>query len=158
MRHALAVPEAADLPDAERYLSASGRELARLTLAWLARRADRPTLIATSPVVRAVQTAEIAAAVLGLERVVVVGALITPLGSSRHATNWLLEQRENVLAVGHEPTISGVVAYLLGVTEHPALLPAQIVAVAGGRVVATSPELTGQASAPSSRGAPPSRG
>lgn len=157
MRHAHAVPETSDLPDACRYLSEEGRRHVREATAWLARQRDRPSLIVTSPIARAVQTAEIAAAALELDRIVVVRALTSPIGSARQAADWLTRQPEPVLAVGHEPTISGVAACLTGEPEQPTLGPAQIVAVAGGRVVAASPEVTCPPSAPSSTRAPPSR-
>ena len=89
---------------------------------------------------------------------VILGALTTPAGSSRRAADWLRAQDEHTLAVGHEPLISGVVAYLVGESELPALFPAQILAIRDGRVIGASPAVKSPAGAPSSRGAPPSRG
>ncbi len=150
MRHARAVPEDGGRADAERHLSVEGRDEARRTAAWLQAQPFAPARIVTSPVARAVQTAEIVAAVLGIARVEVLRALATPGGSPRAVADWLNAQADTVLAIGHEPDISGVVAYLIGDAGYPVLAPAQLVAVAAGRIVATSPAFT------SPTGAPPS--
>src|SRR5881628_2985392 len=63
IRHGHAVDDAPGLGDAGRWLSAKGRKVTRKVARWLAKnRKRRPVTIWTSPLVRAVQTAEITAA------------------------------------------------------------------------------------------------
>ena len=66
IRHAIAVSRnSADLPDDERPLTGRGRRRFRKAADGLARIVDRPDVLLTSPLRRAVQTAEIAAKAWG---------------------------------------------------------------------------------------------
>lgn len=117
IRHGQAVDEAPGLDDAGRWLTPKGRKITRKVARWLAKNARRrPTVIWTSPLVRAVQTAEIIAAGVDHEGEVRAvpelipgrdpGDLIKRLGD---------EPVEGVLAVvGHEPSLSLLANALLG--------------------------------------------
>jgi phosphohistidine phosphatase len=143
MRHAHAVAESAALADRERFLSPEGRAAARRGAVWLlahggvAGAGQRPQVVVASPLVRAVQTAEIVASALGLDDVEVMAAL-APEGAPADVAERLRRRGVDALVIGHEPGISGVVACLLGASEQPILAPAQIVVVDGGAVVASS--------------------
>src|SRR5690242_18873425 len=66
VRHGHALDDAPGLGDAGRWLSTRGRKVTRRVARWLARNKKWcPALIWTSPLVRAVQTAEIVAAGTG---------------------------------------------------------------------------------------------
>src|SRR6185369_5592945 len=67
IRHGQAVEAAVGVGDAGRWLTARGRKATRKLARWLAKRGKRrPATIWTSPLVRAVQTAEIVAAAAGV--------------------------------------------------------------------------------------------
>jgi phosphohistidine phosphatase len=114
VRHGEAVDQVAGIhSDADRWLTAKGRKTtrdvaARVVTLW------SPTDVWTSPLVRAVQTAEILASASGLEgRVSVVRAIATgELDVLIHGIRtW---QGDGVLAlVGHEPTLSTLASTLL---------------------------------------------
>jgi phosphohistidine phosphatase len=117
IRHGQAVDDAPGLGDAGRWLTAKGRKLTRKVARKLAgNRKRRPVTIWTSPLVRAVQTAEILAAEASFRGEVKAcselspgrdpGDLIKLLGS---------EGLEGPLAlVGHEPSLSLIAVALLG--------------------------------------------
>lgn len=127
--HAPAARETGVAKDALRPLSGRGREDARRLAAELASRGGAPSLILHSPLLRAVQTAAEAAAILkpasGAE-------LFAALDNTRPAEEVLRElaaraaRVDEVLAVGHQPQI-GEVAALIGRASFE-LLPAAIVA------------------------------
>jgi phosphohistidine phosphatase len=70
-------------------------------------------LIATSPLVRAVQTAEIVAKQFGSESVPLEA--LAPGNEPTKILHWLREQRspETIAIVGHEPDLSTLASYLL---------------------------------------------
>ncbi|MGE3631701.1 MAG: histidine phosphatase family protein [Sandaracinaceae bacterium] len=101
--------------DEDRHLTVDGRRAseataARLTGAW------RPTQIYTSPLVRAVQTAERVASVLEHEGEIVVVPALVPGGSAAHAFVALSAHgaQDVVLFVSHEPTVRGLMGHLVG--------------------------------------------
>lgn len=105
--------------DDDRPLTRRGRLRFRQAARGLARIAGRPDILLTSPLVRARDTALIAAA--AFERVTPriepalgqddVDALVTALKKYRADAT--------VALVGHEPTLSGLLAHLLGMHEGP---------------------------------------
>jgi phosphohistidine phosphatase len=104
--------------DSQRPLTRKGRE--RMTEAARGLRILVPeiSLIATSPLVRAEQTARIIAeAYPGVT--VVQRHELTPQEGNDPVMHWLNEQREPVLAiVGHEPNLSSLIQELLKPTEE----------------------------------------
>lgn len=112
VRHA--VPIEAATRDDDRWLSTQGRIDARETFAELVRREPAPTRLLSSPLPRAVQTAELLVQAWGAPGLVeieprlahgTVGGLAAYLETLQGATLCL---------VGHEPLLSGLAAHLLG--------------------------------------------
>lgn len=118
MRHGPAEDHAPSGIDSDRALTASGRERVRAVARKLAELEEEPLLIVTSPLVRAVQTAEIVAIVTKVgERSGTVEAHreIAP-GGDGVALAHRLEAGggKRVMFVGHEPDLSAYVAGLVG--------------------------------------------
>ncbi|MCL4524245.1 MAG: phosphohistidine phosphatase SixA [Acidobacteria bacterium] len=118
MRHGIAIdredPECP--PDPERYLTKKGREKTREVAMGLRALGVRPEAMLSSPYVRAVQTAEIAAEVLGFSR-----------DKIRQTESLLFERKPNelfrelarvrakeVMCFGHAPHLDEVIALALG--------------------------------------------
>jgi len=128
IRHAIAVARSsADLPDDERPLTGRGRRRFREAAAGLARIVDRPDALLTSPLRRAVETAEIAAKAWGRMEPVEEPALA---GSDLDAMLAAAMARAQgagdagdltVVLVGHEPSVSALVARLIGSARGDAL-------------------------------------
>jgi phosphohistidine phosphatase len=115
MRHGPAEDESDDGTDASRALTASGRERVRDVARKLAEEGEAPKVIVSSPLVRAVQTAEIVHAWTQPEHALEISATIAPRGD---ALSFVREAaragRKKLMVVGHEPDVSILVASLLG--------------------------------------------
>jgi phosphohistidine phosphatase len=101
-------------------LTGGGRDEVR-SAAECARRAKiAPTLILSSPFVRAVETAEIAAEVLAYRAGIVRTEALIPSASPQRVWNEIRSRHDamQVLLAGHEPLLSHLAAYLL---NSPAL-------------------------------------
>jgi len=115
VRHAIAVPSGTPgIADDERPLTARGRKRFRKAARGLARIVPPPDLLLTSPLPRALETAEIAADAWGE---------VTPTtepqlagGQAADLIAALVARRVNgvVALVGHEPGISELLADLVG--------------------------------------------
>ena len=115
IRHAVAEDVAADGDDHARPLTRKGRRRFARLVQRLARAGMAVDLIATSPLVRTRQTAEILAEELtGQPPVVVVDALAP--GSDWHAiVEWTIAQdAASVAWVGHAPCVGRLVALSIG--------------------------------------------
>jgi len=102
-------------PDSERALTAEGREKLRRVLAR-ARAADvAPSLILSSPYRRALETAEIAAEVLGYRGKVVKTRALLPDASPYDAWEEIRQRpgEPAILLASHEPLMSSLAAFLL---------------------------------------------
>jgi len=135
IRHAAAVDETLDRRDPFRHLTPAGREQARSLGDRLRWHDCNPTHIWTSPLVRAVQTAELVAAGLQSATGVDVLPALAPDESARAVLAALqaLPPAAHVVLVGHEPGLSGIAAVLLG-TEIPALAKAEAVRIIDGQL------------------------
>ena len=127
VRHAEAVDETLELRDPHRHLTEQGRTQAKSLGDRLRWHDCEPTHIWTSPLVRAVQTAELLIAGLGWTGPVEshpalsAGADVRVLAAElKHAA-----PDAHVVIVGHEPGISGLGALLTGRDDFPALKKAQ---------------------------------
>lgn len=122
VRHADAVGEGPGLPDEHRYLSAAGRTASRELGALLADAGIRIAAAATSPLVRAVQTAELVLGAIGWSGPIEATRWLAPASGSRAAVDWLRQAAHDVtgrgalVCFGHEPSISGLAELLAG--EH----------------------------------------
>ena len=120
-RHGLAEQAAASLNDFDRALTMRGRKRVRNVGKVLRDNLLVPDLIVTSPVVRAVQTAEIFAATLDPNEAVVVRQELAPGGDLLELIRRLAlsGEIESTLLVGHEPSLSEVTRLLVGEEMWP---------------------------------------
>ncbi len=119
IRHGQAVDEAPGLDDGGRWLTAKGRKITRKVARWLAKSDRRcPAVVWTSPLVRAVQTAEIVAAAAGTKGELRACAQLAPGHDPGDLLKLLAgETGEGPIAlVGHEPSLSLIAAALIGDT------------------------------------------
>ncbi|NVN90550.1 MAG: histidine phosphatase family protein [Desulfuromonadales bacterium] len=120
VRHAAAIERTADVPEELRYLTSEGRSFARKTARTMLKNGIEPSLILSSPLVRAVQTADILAETLSYIGSVVVTGELAP-GFDRAAFLRILDtyrQVDELLLVGHEPDLGSVVSELLFLRER----------------------------------------
>jgi len=117
VRHAIAEERASSGRDADRALTRSGREKMQKAARGLARLEVAPSLILSSPLVRARETAEIVAQELGGLEVEEEGTLAP--GIDHGGVARLLGRRLHgggVMVVGHEPDMSELLSYLVSGT------------------------------------------
>jgi phosphohistidine phosphatase len=115
LRHAIAVPSGTPgIPDDERRLTPEGRERFEVAARGLARIVARPDALLSSPLPRALETAEIAARAWGRVRVQEEPALAGGRFADWDRRLASFGDAELVAFVGHEPTLSGFLARLLG--------------------------------------------
>ena len=116
IRHAHAIDsgDGGGRVDDDRWLTDKGRTVARKVGDRLREEGYAPDAIVTSPLVRAVQTAELVSRGLKFKGVVEVLAELAPDGSIRAAAAALEDRGGLVVAVGHEPGISALASHLAG--------------------------------------------
>ena len=119
IRHAIAM-EREDFaksgrPDSARPLTDTGRRRMRKNARGLQRIAPLPDVIATSPWLRAADTARVVAETLGVERLETIDEM-TPDHHPRDLAAWLNANGDVpvVAVVGHEPHLGELVTWLLG--------------------------------------------
>jgi phosphohistidine phosphatase len=115
IRHGIAVPSGTEgIPDDERPLTKKGRRRFQEVARGLADVCEAPDVLLTSPLPRAVETAEIAAEAWGnisptSEPALAEGGVDKILAMlTQHAPD------QHVAIVGHEPMLSALLARLLG--------------------------------------------
>jgi phosphohistidine phosphatase len=115
LRHGIAEDAPPGGADADRPLTQEGKQKLRGVLERARRAGVRPTIILTSPLKRAVETAEIAASILhGADDLVRTNAL-EPSGTPERVWKEIRARKaEEVLIAGHEPLLSTLVGFLLG--------------------------------------------
>jgi len=131
MRHAHAVDEEAWLVDEARFLSKKGRKVARAIGQVLAAERVAINAIATSPLVRAVQTAELVAVELGFAEPIEVLPGLAPGGDLR-ALAETAAACPGLLLVGHEPGMSGLAALLTNRHGFRGLRKGEVLAIKDG--------------------------
>ena len=116
MRHAEAVEESDLLKDDWRYLTENGRASAEKVSSSIAKIGRKPRLTITSPLTRAVQTAEIAAGKACRKNVIVASGLLLPGADISELITFLkgCKEAKRVMLVGHEPQLGLLVSTLLG--------------------------------------------
>jgi phosphohistidine phosphatase len=137
IRHSYAVDEDVGIIDAHRHLSARGRQVARAVGAALAAEQVALDAILTSPLVRATQTAELIADAVDYLGVIEAFAGLAPGSHPRRAAEALVARGGAVAAIGHEPTISALGAFLIGREGFAPLRPCQVALVEDARPVWT---------------------
>ncbi len=119
MRHAKAERDESSLPDVERPLTKRGLKDASAAGGWLREHGGPPDLVASSPAVRARQTAGLVAREAGCRREPVVWEPLYPgdAASTLAALRGLDKAAESVLLVTHNPHAEELVALLAGGTR-----------------------------------------
>lgn len=115
LRHAEAVAARDDLPDEWRYLTERGVKAAARTARDVAKYGRKPRLIITSPLVRAVQTAQIAVTYACRKHEVIVSGLMQADGDLEALQEFLRSHAgaKRLMVVGHEPHLGSLVSTLL---------------------------------------------
>jgi phosphohistidine phosphatase len=115
LRHGIAEESSRSGRDADRELTAEGGKRVREVLRVARKAGVSPDVIITSPYVRAVQTAEIAAKELAYEDELVHAQALIP--SSSPVSVWdevrAHQVAPQVMLVGHEPLLSQAAVFLL---------------------------------------------
>jgi phosphohistidine phosphatase len=133
VRHGDAVPEEDAGSDRDRWLSNKGREHARVLGKLLREQRIEPEVILSSPLPRAVQTAELLAHALDHLGVVTSLRCLEPSAQPRVAAKAVLQAGSAVIVVSHEPAISSLGAFLLGRPAFPQFRTAQCFAIEHGK-------------------------
>lgn len=106
VRHGPAEETATSGKDFDRALTASGRERVREVAKALGREGEAPKVILSSPLVRALQTAEVIAAELDIAHVETTRDL-APAGDGVVLLRSLVAQkRKRAMVVGHQPDLT----------------------------------------------------
>jgi phosphohistidine phosphatase len=155
VRHAEAVERGGNVPDAMRYLTPKGRLFFRKTAKQFIKMGAFPDCIVSSPLVRAVQTAEILAEETGFRGPLIVTDKLAP-GFGRAALRAILSKcagAKEVALVGHEPDLGDLVASLLSLPSSRPLKKGEVVALELPRKGALSPAVFLWSAAGKKRGA-----
>ncbi len=121
MRHGIAVARGTDFADdAKRPLTPDGKKKVREIANGMKRLGVVLDWVVTSPLVRAVETAEIAAESLGPNVPIDFCDALRPGGSAESLVTFLAKNpsRKRVLVAGHEPDLSSLAARLIGAGRH----------------------------------------
>jgi phosphohistidine phosphatase len=115
LRHAEAIEASDAICDEWRYLTENGRKSVERISRHIGAYGRKPHLIISSPLVRAVQTAQLAAMNAGRRNRVVISGLLAPGGAVEELITHLkgCTDAKRVMVVGHEPQLGSLVAALL---------------------------------------------
>lgn len=121
LRHGIADEPGLGTRDADRELTAEGRKKLRQVFKVALDAEARPTLIVSSPYVRARQTAQLAAKQLGCEQEIVLSNALVPNAHPHEVWEEIrvYKNEAKLLLASHEPLLSSTAAFLL---NSPALL------------------------------------
>lgn len=119
LRHGLAEEARAGKPDSDRPLTGEGTKRLKEVLKRAKVAGVKPTVILTSPYVRARQTAELAAQNLGYPDELVPTSKLVPMGHPVETWGEIrtLQGEQAVLLVGHEPQMGMLTGFLLGAPQ-----------------------------------------
>jgi len=132
IRHAEAVSEDVAGCDEDRWLSLRGRESARVLARLLREQRVELDAIVSSPLPRAVQTAELVADGLDYLGAIETMRALAPGAQPRVAASLLSTRGEAIAVFGHEPGISMLGALIVGLPAFPQLRTAQCCAIEHG--------------------------
>jgi phosphohistidine phosphatase len=131
VRHSEAVDRVPPMSDATRYLSARGRVLFREMARRFRDAGGLPTRMFTSPLIRAVHTAEILSETLRYDGDVVVDPRLSP-GFDLAKLNSVLDDcpsEREIAFVGHEPDLGDILTRLLSLSQGYAMRKGAIAAL-----------------------------
>jgi len=116
LRHGIAEDAGPGQSDAERALTSEGRKKLRNVLRAAHEAGVKPALILTSPLKRAVQTAQLAAEMLDYKGELLRTKALEPGGHPRMVWDEIRVHKDEpaILLAGHEPLFSSLTAYFLG--------------------------------------------
>jgi phosphohistidine phosphatase len=119
LRHGIAEDGHPGMPDEARQLTSEGKKKLREVLAVARTAGVEPALILSSPLVRAMQTAQIAASELACEGDIVETQSLTPDADPRACWDEirLHKDESEVMLSSHNPLCASLAAYLLGAPE-----------------------------------------
>jgi phosphohistidine phosphatase len=119
LRHGAAERQAASGKDSDRQLTVDGRLILRRVVKQAYVTGLRPSLILSSPYVRAVQTAQVAARLLQYPGEILQTDQLTPDSSPADVWSELRAHRGqgSILVVTHEPLVSAATSWMLGSTR-----------------------------------------
>jgi phosphohistidine phosphatase len=129
IRHAEAVDSGSDdIPDDYRVLSPKGREVVREVGRWCVDQKIQVDQIVSSPLLRAVQTAEILSAVLHISKGVEISLALAAGGAVGGIMRILplYEHLKSLALVGHEPNIGITTSTLLDIEKKISFSPGSI--------------------------------
>lgn len=138
VRHGDAVPEEDAGSDRDRWLSARGREAARILGRLLREQNVIPDAVLCSPLPRAVMTAELLVQMLDYIGPIAARRCLEPSAHPRVACSEILSAGGAVLVISHEPAISSIGAALLGRPAFPQFRTAQCCAIEDGKPTFTA--------------------
>lgn len=115
LRHGAAEEARPSISDADRSLTVDGRRKLQPVLQTAKLGDTKPTLILTSPLKRAVQTAELAKRILGYKGEILSTSSLVPGATVEQAWDEIRAHREeaSLLLVGHNPLFENLAPYLL---------------------------------------------
>ncbi len=119
VRHAAAVDRSQEISEEARFLTPEGRIYFRKTARTMLKNGIEPALILTSPLLRAVQTADILAETLSYSGPLLVKDELRP-GFDMGLLGRLLEDyrsADELVLVGHEPDLSALIAVLVSASK-----------------------------------------
>lgn len=120
VRHGEAAPPRPGGDDRDRTLTPQGRLESRHAGLALREAGFTLSIVVTSPLVRAVQTAELLVAGLGYDGLVVADPAFAPDESAREALARLpLADGRHAMVVCHEPIVRSIASLLLGTSVAP---------------------------------------
>ncbi|HEX2690480.1 MAG TPA: phosphoglycerate mutase family protein [Kofleriaceae bacterium] len=138
VRHGDAIPEEQAGSDRDRWLSPHGREAVRVLGRLLRENSVVPDMILSSPLPRAVQTAELLAGSLDYLGTVVSLRGLEPAAQPQAAAPAIRSAGAAVLVISHEPVISAIGAFVLGLPAFPQFRTAQCCAIENGKPTFTA--------------------
>jgi phosphohistidine phosphatase len=116
LRHGIAEDSVAGQSDSDRALTSEGKKKLRNVLRVAREAGVTPALILTSPLKRAVQTAQLAAEMLDYKGELLRTEALEPGAHPRMVWEEIRVHKDetSIMLAGHEPLFSSLTAYLLG--------------------------------------------
>jgi phosphohistidine phosphatase len=134
-RHSKAVDETGELPDESRYLNAAGRRRAREVGGRLRQEGIEFDAVVSSPLARALQTAELVAQQVNFLGEIEVLPRLAPGVPVRLVAQEIATRGVKVAVFGHAPGISDLGAFLCHRPSFPGMKPGQMALVEDGQPV-----------------------
>lgn len=134
IRHSRAVDESHGILDEDRYLTAEGRLRARVVGSVLAREGVSFDAVISSPLTRAIQTAELVCEKVGYLGIIATSRTLIHSLPARLAAAELPTRGVKVACFGHMPHLSELGALLTSRPEFPHFKPCQVVFIDDGEV------------------------